>query len=255
MDDVLYLVHSVPKYDNTKPYVELRPSSITNADDRFPGIFFTLITKQNKFKESLYYHSDFLIFSKKLLLQHNYHINLNDYNGFINQENTYFSWQLDDALKKINEMALSDKSYVGNEVVFHDPVSLKHLCLYIQVYGDIPYEITPKKKFSRRYSIFLPDNELYTTEPPDMTKIPFYCIPNENYYTGGDEFKISSRTFYKKMAEMCNIKVSKKDTRDQIVNKIRDIYPSLYTKRETLNIDVFKYYTISLRKQGETKYT
>jgi hypothetical protein len=253
MDDVLYLVHSVPKYDNTKPYVELCPSSITY--DQFPGVYFTLITKQNKFRESLYYPFNFLIFSKKLLLQHNYHININDYNGYINQENTYFSWQLDDAVKKIAEIAAGSKSHVGNEVIFHDPVSLKYLCLYIQNFHNVPYEIKPKRDFTMLHSIFLPDHELYTNEPPDMTKIPFYCIPNESYYTGGDEFKISSRMFYKKMAEMCNIKVSKKDTRDQIVDKIREIYPSLYNKRETLNIDVFKDYTISWRKQGETKYT
>jgi hypothetical protein len=248
MDDVLYLVHSVPKYDNSKPFVNLCPSSINKADDQFPGVYFSLITKQNRFREPLHWAFNHLIFSKKLLFQYNYHINIYEYNGFINEENTYFSWQLDDAVKKINKKALINKNFMGNEVVFHDPVSLKYLCLYIQSYNNIPYELKPKEDFSTRYSIFLPNIELYTNEPPDMTKIPFYCIPNEKNYTGDDIFKLSSRTFYKKMAEMCNIKVSKTDSRDEIIKKIKENIEYSYNNRETLKIDKFKDFTISLRK-------
>jgi len=247
MNDILYLVHAVSEYDNSKPYVNLRPSRLTASDEQFPGVFFTLITKQNRHREPLYEDDNVLIFSKKLLLQHNFHININDYNGFINEKNTYFSWQLDDAVKKIAEMPVNEKLYVGNEVVFHDPIPIKYLCLYIQKY-NISKELTPKTLFTKETSLFLPNNEIYNDEEPDMTKIPFYCIPNENNYTGIGKFSISSRTFYKKMAEMCNIKVSKTDSRNDIIKKIKENIESLYNNRETLKIDKFKDFTISLRK-------
>ena len=247
MDDILYLVHAVSKYDNSKPYVNLRPSRLTDSDEQFPGVFFTLITKQNRHREPLYEDDNVLIFSKKLLLQHNFHININDYNGFINEKNTYLSWQLDAAVKKIAEMPVNEKLYVGNEVVFHDPIPMKYLCLYIQKY-NISKELTPKTLFTKETSLFLPNNEIYNDEEPDMTKIPFYCIPNENNYTGTGKNSISSRNFYEKMAEMCNIKVSKTDSIDDIINKIKENIDYLYNKREILNIDIFKKFTISLRK-------
>lgn len=37
-----------------------------------------------------------------LLLQQNYHINLRDYNGNISEKNTYFPWNLEDAVHQIN---------------------------------------------------------------------------------------------------------------------------------------------------------
>ena len=135
MDDVLYLVHSVPKFDNTKQFINLDPSPLSNADHQFPGVYFSLITKQNRYREILYYSDNVLIFSKKLLEQKNWHININDYNGFINEENTFFSWELDKAVQKISENASdTEHSYVGNEVVFHDPVPFKY---FMFIYSKI----------------------------------------------------------------------------------------------------------------------
>lgn len=42
-----------------------------------------------------------MIISKKLLEQENYHINLRNYNGYINETNTYYPWELDTVVKKI----------------------------------------------------------------------------------------------------------------------------------------------------------
>jgi len=84
-ENILYLVHMT---DNniTKG---LRKST---EDDQFPGVYFSLITKYNLKYERLFPAKNCLIFSKKLLEQQNYHINFVDYNGFINESNTYFSW-------------------------------------------------------------------------------------------------------------------------------------------------------------------
>ena len=239
MEDVLYLVHTVETFDNTKQYVNLDPSPLEDVDHQFPGVYFTLITKQNRHREPLYYPDNVLIFSKKLLEQKNWHINMNDYNGFINEENTFFSWQLDKAVEKINKMAASKKSYVGNEVVFHDPVPIKFLCLYIQNYNISEKLISDKPKPFEHSGLFLPTSEMYNDQEPDMSKIPFYCVPCEDNYTGSGKFKTSSREFYKKMAEMCGITVLKNDTRENIINNIEKKMNDLYTNRELLDLQKF----------------
>ena len=102
MDDILYLIHAVDNPFNINDITELIPSKIENAEHQFPGVFFTLITKHNIRNEPLFSYDNILIFSKKLLEQKNYHINFRDYNGWINEENTYFHWELDKAVYKIN---------------------------------------------------------------------------------------------------------------------------------------------------------
>jgi len=231
MDDVLYLVHT--KSDGK--LVDLHPSPIENVNDQFPGVYFSLITKQNRYREPLYYENNILIYSKKLLEQRNYHININDYNGFINEQNTYFSWQLDKAVEKINEIASMNKSHVGNEVVFHDTIPVSYLCLNIQKF-NISNELIPKIPYYNLSGLFLPSHEIYNNIPPDMSKIPFYCVPYENNYTGRDKFKLSSRKFYVKMAKMCNIKIDKTHSRDEIIEKIKNEMNYFYNNRKFLNI-------------------
>jgi hypothetical protein len=234
MDDVLYLVHA--KYDGK--LVDLQPSPIENANDQFPGIYFSLITKQNRHREPLYYDNNILIYSKKLLEQQNYHININDYNGFINEQNTYFSWQLDKAVEKINHLVSLNKSHVGNEVVFHDTIPLSYLCLYIQNI-NIANELTPNIPYHKSSGLFLPSHEIYNDTPPDMSKIPFYCVPYENNYSGIDKFKLSSKKFYVRMAKMCNIKVSKSNSREEIIKKIKNKMNYLYNNRQLLRMENF----------------
>jgi len=50
------------------------------------------------------------------------------------------------------------------------------------------------------------------------------------------------------MAKMCNIKVFKSDSRDDIIKKIKDNIEYSYNNREKLKIDIFKDFTISLKK-------
>lgn len=218
MDDILYLIHSTDKSFNIYDINELIPSKLENADDQFPGVYFSLITKNNINTEPLFSYKNIFIFSKKLLLQRNFHINIRDYNGWINENNTYFSWDLDKAINIINNFHNS----IGNEVVFHDPISVKYLCSYIKSgsNNDLPSYID---------DLNIP--------PPDMSKIPFYCVPFENNYNGIQKLNISSREFYVKIAKMCLIQEIDNKTTDEIIELIKNNMNKFYYNRELLNIN------------------
>ena len=218
MDDILYLIHSVNNPFNINNINELIPSKIEKAFEQFPGVYFSLITKNNIKTEPLYSYDNILIFSKKLLEQKNFHVNIRDYNGLINENNTFFSWELDKAVNIINNF----DNDIGNEVVFHDPISIKYMCSYIKSgsNNELPYNID---------DINIP--------LPDMSKIPFYCIPYENNYNGIQKLKISSKEFYIKMAKMCLLENIEEKTIDEIIILIKNNINTFYKNRELLNIN------------------
>ena len=234
MDRVLYLVH-IPnsKYDDT--WTELKPSSIDNINDQFPGVYLSLITIDNLKKEQLYGSKKILIFSKKLLEQQNYHINIEDYNGFINEKNTYFPWQLDKAVRKIKNVYKKNKYPIGNEVIFHDAISMKYLCAVI---NNISINFEIKSKYNVRSSLLLPQFELYNDELPDMTKLPFFCMPFEENFTGYNKRNLSSQKFYQKMAILCNI--NKNQCRETIIENIKPKAKYFYNNRNEQNLEEFK---------------
>ena len=176
MDDILYLVHCTAKKYET--WDELKPSEMDIY--QYPGVYFSLITKYNINRELLYGSKNTLIFSKKLLEQQNYHINIYDNNGHINEYNTYYPWNLDKVVTKIKSL---EKNFM-NEVIFHDPVPMKYLCASLIEYNisSKAFENIPIYKFN---NILLPQYAIFNDEEPDMTKIPFYCYPYEMNYTGG----------------------------------------------------------------------
>ena len=87
-DEVYYLVHTTNNPD-CKKWSEIRAAPF-NVDDQFPGVYFSIITKSNIDRERIYPGKYIMIFSKKLLMQKNYHINFTDYNGILTETNTYF---------------------------------------------------------------------------------------------------------------------------------------------------------------------
>lgn len=220
-ENILYLVHMT---DNNITKC-LRKST---EDDQFPGVYFSLITKYNLKYETLFPAKNCLIFSKKLLEQQNYHINFVDYNGFINESNTYFPWELDKVVKKLK----SHKGYFTNEVVFHDNISLEYLCLKITL-NDISSNITNLNE------LILPKYEMYNNTKLNKDILPFYCYAKENEYTGINPKKLSSNSFYKKMAIMCNIDT--KLTRDEIIEKINEKIDELNNNREKQKLKAFKF--------------
>lgn len=221
MDDILYLIHSTDKSFNIYDINELIPSKFENANLQFPGVYFSLITKNNINTEPLFSYKNIFIFSKKLLLQKNFHINIRDYNGWINEYNTFFSWDLDKAVNIINNF---DNS-IGNEVVFHDPISIKYLCSYFKSDPNSNIELPS----------YIDDLNI---PPPDMSKLPFYCVPFENNYNGIKKLNISSREFYIKIANMCLIHVTDDKTTDDIIELIKNNMNNFYYNRHLLNINI-----------------
>lgn len=234
MDDILYLVHSSDSYN--KSWTELKTSDITEFEYQFPGVYFTMITKDNLKKEGLYGYQTLLIFSKKLLEQENYHINISDYNGFINEKNTYYPWNLKSAVNKIKKIANTNKFYTGNEVIFHDPIPMKYLCIVI---NKIAISLTINDKYNISFgSLMLPHYEIYNDIEPDKTKIPFFCHPYENNFTGFSKFKLSSKKFYRKMALLCN--VNTEQPKNKIIEDIKAKAKELYHDRNKQNLEKFK---------------
>jgi len=104
----------------------LRAPSCTKAEnkDQFPGVYFSLVSKYNIDTESYFPAKYLYIFSKDLLKQKNYHMNIHDSNGSINESRTYFAWQLEQFVDKIIE---DPYKYNMNEVVFHGLFVVKNL--------------------------------------------------------------------------------------------------------------------------------
>lgn len=193
-DDILYLIH-ITQNENTDNWEQI---NIHQEDSsQYPGAYFTLITKDNRLTEKLYPGKFCLIFSRNLLKQSNYHINISDDNGRITQNNTYFSWNLEEAVDKIRENSylcgkeeenswkINDKCM--NEVVFHDPVSMDYLCMTI------------KKGFDNS---FLPD------------------FPIENKKSGGKNiFKFKKHKFKTKLKKVKGKHKTKKKYRNRNLSK------------------------------------
>lgn len=232
-ENILYLVHMT---DNNITKC-LRKST---EEDQFPGVYFSLITKYNLKYERLFPARNCLIFSKKLLEQQNYHINFVDYNGFINESNTYFPWELDKVVKKLK----SHKGDFANEVIFHDNISLDYLCLKITL-NDISSNIANINE------LILPKYEMYNDTKSNKDILPFYCYAKENEYTGINPKKLSSNSFYKKMAIMCNIDT--KLTRDEIIQKINEKIDEFNNNREKQKLKAFKFLIQSSKSKSSTK--
>ena len=188
---MLYLLHATDT-DYTK-ISELQPSKTSDSElkHQYPGVFFSLITLENIETEVLFHKKYFLLFSIELLKQKNFHINIQDMNGIINENNTFFYWQLDEALERISIDVRQNKK-TTNEVVFHDSISMQHLCKIIE--NDFIRDSLPKVKLSNNAKI---DNEV----------LPCYCYYNESYYTGINPPKKSSHVWINKMNKLFNTNI------------------------------------------------
>jgi hypothetical protein len=234
MDEIYYLIHSTNN-PGCMNWTELR-TAVFNIDDQFPGVYLTIITKDNIDKEYLYPGKYIIIFSKKLLLQKNYHINLRDYNGIVSETNTYYPWNLDKFLSKNRQLLLSGKQSLS-EVVFHDNIDMKYCCGIIGIF---------KNDTNIKINNFLPKMVIENEEDPDMTKQPFVCYPFEDIYTGIDPLPKSSNKWYEMMAKVCKVNIDEaNNTPEYIIKKIKDNANELYNNRDEQNINLLKQYSQS----------
>ena len=236
MDEIYYLIHTTNNPDCIN-WTELRTAEF-NTDDQFPGVYLSIITKDNINKESFFQGKYIIIISKKLLLQKNYHINLADHNGIISEKNTYFPWNLDKFMNKNRHLLLSEAPQIGHEVVFHDNIDMKYCCAIISI---------SKKDSNIKMNNFLPKITIENEESPDMSKQPFFCYPFEDIYTGWDPIPRSSNKWYEMMSKVCKITIDEENnTPEDITTKIKDKANELYNNRHEQNINLLKEYTDSI---------
>ncbi len=215
MEDIYYLVHVTDKDPDKIKFLKKNPSCKESTGDQFPGVFFTLVTKYNIQTEHFYGGKNILIFSKELLKQNNYHINLRDNNGNITEHNTFYPWNIDEAVKKIKILstskAISDKM---NEVVFHDNIDMKYCCAHIEkptFQGEEEVIQFIKKGGIKQ---LLPKKSMKTSEPPDMSKLPFYSFTFEDKYTETTKVPKSSLGWFKMLAKVAGIEKSCKSKQE-----------------------------------------
>lgn len=163
----LYVVHCLDKYTwkKVESSKELKPHGAWNH--QFPGVYMSLVTKHNIDTEPFYYGDVMLVFSRRLLEQNNYHVNYIDHNGIITSK-SLFSWNL-------NKFKTYEKNFdnkIGNEVVFHDPISLKYLCEVIINTSDC------------KWKDILPRIPMSNEAKPNMKLLPYLSYVDDRIYTG-----------------------------------------------------------------------
>jgi hypothetical protein len=230
MEDVYYLVHST---DIDPSGFKTLMKTPCNDIGQFPGVFMTLVTKHNIDTETYYPGKYMMLFSKDLLKQKNYHINVIDCNGMVTEHYTYYPWNLSDAVNYIKS-----KEYGSmNEVIFHDDIDIKkYLCATINT-----------KPFYKRFikkekdKVILPHKEMRTVAEPDMTKMPFYCFTMEDIFDG-DPAPNSSLRWFQLLVRVANIQ-EVPDSIQGCIDALREKSEYLCNHREEQNIQLLKDYT------------
>ena len=154
----------------------------------FPGIFMNYITDTNISKPiSIDDSLILLVFSKKLLEQKNYHCNIIDNNGYISENLTYFNFNLDKMPKQSDVIKFYKDiygSFPGNEIIFHDKISLSALCeiwvttkkQYNELISKLPSKYGNLVKIKRKYpqKVYCPKNiEIDTKSLPFLISLDF----------------------------------------------------------------------------------
>ena len=219
--DIYYLIHATNNPDCLS-WNELKVGDF-NTDDQFPGVYMSVITKDNIESESIYPGKYLMIFSKILLGQNNYHINARDYNGIIAEKNTYYPWNLREFLDCKDNCSM-------NEIIFHDNIDIKYCLRIITANGTDYKSLLPK------ISLDSPGLQ------PDISKLPFYCYPFESMYTGINPLPPSSKEWYIMMSKMADITSDDSACINDIQEKIREKAEYLYMNRDKQKIKYLKEY-------------
>jgi len=246
-EDIYYLVHMTKsKFENVdvkNNWSYLRNKTFDTETSKnspfleYPGVYFSLITKYNRVTENLFPGRVCLIFSRKLLKQLNYHINISDDNGFITETNTYYPWNIEDAVKKIKENSEKKSedntweeniNYFSNEVIFHDPIPMEYCCM------DINLSIENIINSTLENNSFLPDFPVENNIEPNMNLLPFYC-----YISNDEDTRFpSSENFIKFMGDFC--KVNTELPKEEIIKEIQNKIPYLYENRKEQSVEIVK---------------
>lgn len=188
--------------------------------DEFPGIFMNYITDTNISKPiGISKSLILLVFNKRLLEQKNYHCNIIDNNGFISENLTYFNFNLDKMPKQSDVIKFYKDiygSFPGNEIVFHDKISISALCeiwvstkkQYNELISKLPYLDGNLVKFRRKYprKVNCPKNiEIDTKSLPFLISLDFR---KSGYIRAIYPYKTktkSSKSYFIKIAKIAGI--------------------------------------------------
>jgi hypothetical protein len=227
MDDIYCLIHATNNPDCIS-WDELKAGHF-NTNHQFPGVYMSMITKDNIENVNIYPGKYLMIFSKILLCQNNYHINARDYNGIITEKNTYYPWSLPEFLANNNNTIM-------NEIIFHDNIDIKYCCRIITKTSLISTSLLKEQEQSLRN----------TQLEPDMSKLPFFCYPFEDIYTGINPLPPCSYAWYIMMSKMADIadgeggREGGREGGKSIREKIREKAKYLYMNRDKQKIMYLK---------------
>jgi len=242
---------SYENYLKIKSSGYLKISGTIDKPDQFPGVYTTLRTNINKKLERLYPASVRMYLNPILLKQQNWHFNLYDQNGVIN-ENTYFPWNINiilPYLKKTIDFSVKIKGdYTGNELIFHDNIPFNYV-VKIEIYENFIDEPGVYKESKLKETIHLDEN---LNRTPNMTLLPFYA-----YYLGDNRFgsnniffpyetrKVTSLNYFKIVASITSVDVSECKTVEEIEKKMFSVHPIqyYYNDRKKQNLTKFKKFT------------
>jgi hypothetical protein len=225
-----YLLTNIERINEKVKYQGVLSQTLTkynNNDftDEFPGVYMSYITESdiNKLIDEqpvLQFSKRIMfVFSKKLLEQKNYHCNIIDHNGHMTENLTYFSFNLDkmpnqsDVIKFYKDIY---RSYPGNEIIFHDKISLSALCeiwvfnneTYNELLSNIPSKYNNLIKIKKKYpkTVNCPANiEIDTKSLPFLIDLDFkYSGMHKVIYPYKTKTK-SSKSHFKKIAKIAGI--------------------------------------------------
>ncbi len=233
-------------------------------NSEFPGIFMNYITDTNISKpignsEPII----LLVFSKKLLEQKNYHLNIIDNNGLFSENITYFSFNLDKMPNQSDVIKFYKNIYgnfPGNEIVFHDKISLSALCeiwvttkkQYNELISKLPSKYSNLVKIKRKYTrkVNCPKNiEIDTKSLPFLISLDF---GKSGLYKAFYPYKTkteSSKSHFKKIAKIAGISdndINKYDLSNP--KKLNDylvkhkLYSYFHENRDKQNFIAFDFY-------------
>ena len=194
--------------------------------NQFPGVYMSYVSKCDIHSKIKYVGNVCLCFTKKLLQQKNYHINITNNNGLISEHITYYPNNLNKIPKKemIEKFYIKNEGvYCGNEVVFHDKINLGTLCEIWVKDSNLYHEL--RKKIPKKFHYLIHLKNIYIDDllnqfncKIDEHSKPFYL--SIDYFRNGINKKLynyenksnSGKNHYLKMCKLISLN-------DNIINK------------------------------------
>ena len=198
----------------------MRTPPVMNASGDFPGVYTTLITKDNLATVNTFHpprNSYILIFALDLLKQRNWHINFQDMFGRLGEHTTYFPWEQDAiaahiALTQEPGVTVTGRSF--NEVVFHDGFRVRPFLRHVI---PIPSGTTQNTTHLLFSSLGRQEIQPGGVMAELDSSLPLYCYPpsppySKDYHEQHNKFPPSSSEWRQRMYDTCQLRLRGSNT-------------------------------------------